>query len=188
MSGALVRQEELATRAATGEALGCEGLTPTTLKCHRLGEKTVVFWRWCCRACRRALREQITVIWNNVELTCAPFCSCCPTSKLTSYPFRLPHPHRPVPIMATIQSLPAEILYRILELRVHGRWPYLPHRRAALIATSMVARAWRRPSQYLLVTVVHITSYEKAAQFIAYGQSRAAPLSSTACPCTRSKP
>ncbi|ORY53402.1 hypothetical protein BCR35DRAFT_18048 [Leucosporidium creatinivorum] len=80
--------------------------------------------------------------------------------------------------MAIIQDLPPELLRRILELMSH-RDPYYPRPARDLSNTSLVARAWRRPSQDLLISGVVLGRYDT----LSYGETSRPLVSSRTLDC-----
>ncbi|GAA5986994.1 hypothetical protein JCM10908_000985 [Rhodotorula pacifica] len=64
-----------------------------------------------------------------------------------------------------IDTIPPELLHRILELAVDGLPSTIRIRASWLRNFSLVAQAWREPAQTLLESRVHIDSYHRARAF-----------------------
>lgn len=62
--------------------------------------------------------------------------------------------------MAVIQDLPAELIYKILELMVQDQDTYGTRCevRVSLTSTALVTQSWRAPSQELLSTSLHCSN------------------------------
>mgnify|MGYP001576862249 FL=1 len=71
-------------------------------------------------------------------------------------------------MVATLDSLPPELLLRIAELRIGPLWAY--PRNEALKTLSLTSRAWRMPAQALLHHYVFIKTRECADSLI-HGQA-----------------
>lgn len=71
--------------------------------------------------------------------------------------------------MATLHSLPQELLYRILELGAASVEAY-PERVAFLLSSSLVSSSWRADAQALLWKRVEIRSWDAAIAFLASGR------------------
>ncbi|GAA5865957.1 hypothetical protein JCM3774_005537 [Rhodotorula dairenensis] len=87
-----------------------------------------------------------------------------------------PPPSSENAVHASINTLPPELLYRVLELAVDGLPATIRVRTSSLLRFSLVARPWREPAQSLLESRVHIDSYHRARAFLDRPRSLERPL------------